>query len=333
MSADREFMGEEDIDPFWRTIELGELAEVSPFGIPVQLRSNSIEVTESVRETYGQFDGTADFPPAEPPIRIRIAVVADRSAPVDVDRVEWQFPTADTALMRSNGLIGTLDLAARTAVAYIERSFLAQQAQLRHTVLEGMILTLVGRYDRHPVHGAALRAGDAAVLLHGPSGVGKSTLSYLAHRNGIDVLADDVIRVQLEPELRIWGMSGRVHLPADSRRRFSELAGTSEMVRSSAGSAKLAVDLAPPPAGLPPYVRRVKVCLVERGDTLRLTPATPAEIERAILESREAKSDLNPVRRTRVAALLADGGGWRLQLGGRLRPVLGRLREMLAWSA
>ena len=47
-----------------------------------------------------------------------------------------------------------------------------------------MTLLLVARQDRQPVHAAMVAGGSAALLLAGPTGVGKSTLAYAAHRAG-----------------------------------------------------------------------------------------------------------------------------------------------------
>jgi hypothetical protein len=61
------------------------------------------------------------------------------------------------------------------------------------------------------LHGNAVRVGDRALVCVGPSGAGKSTLAAALLQRGHDVLADDVVAIDLEgralpglPRIKLW---------------------------------------------------------------------------------------------------------------------------------
>ena len=86
-------------------------------------------------------------------------------------------------------------------------------------VTDTLLLFLLTRSGRIPVHAAGVVIGKMAVVLAGPSGTGKSTLSLAAMARGLRILSDDTVYIQLQPSLRIWGFPRPVHVfPADAPR-------------------------------------------------------------------------------------------------------------------
>src|SRR4051812_41484330 len=84
-------------------------------------------------------------------------------------------------------------------------------------VTDTLLLFLLARNGRTPVHAAAFLIGDLAVVLAGPSGSGKSTLALAAANRGFPILSDDTIFVQHEPAFAVWGLPRPMHLyPADA---------------------------------------------------------------------------------------------------------------------
>src|SRR5947207_3407127 len=152
---------------------------------------------------------------------------------------------------------------------------------LRH-VMELPVLGIPVRFESNSP--AAIARGGVALLLAGPPGTGKSTLAYQAHRRGLRVLSDDAVYVQLDPELRVWGLPGRVRLLTTAVTHFPELAGRSPTFLAN-GNEKLVVQCpgewpaAPAPA---PVATRARVCLLERtggSTTVSKAPASSSEVQ------------------------------------------------------
>ena len=300
--------------------------------VPVRVESNSDLVTVAAATRHGAPFLGATAAAAAAPCRLQVRVRRGGMPSDDGVDVRWSFPSRDRASVAASGLSATLDLAAGVAVIDADESFVRSAALFQRTVLEGMLFTLLTRRDRHPVHSGALCAGDVALLLRGSSGVGKSTLAYVAHRAGIGVLADDSVRVQLEPELRVWGdgPTPRVHLLEDARDEFAELRDHAVSRPSSGGVRKLAVALPAPAVEWSPFARAARVCLLTRAGTVSVRNATAREIFDTLMHSPEAELDLAPEQRDRVAAALASPGGWHLTLSNRASEAIPHLRDMLA---
>jgi hypothetical protein len=316
-------------DPLGRDIPLDHVVQFHVLGLVVRVESNSSYVTDLAVEAFGapELTGLASIPAA---VRMRIVLEPGEARDSGVEPVHYRQVDRDHLLLRSHGMVGMAYLPAGEGVVYAEEPFARDLAHFRFSVLEGMVLLLLGRHDRHPVHAAALRSGDCALLLQGPTGVGKSTLTYVAHRAGIEVLAEDSVHVQRESEFRVWGFTRRVHLLEDAREHFAELRQHGAVRTSVNGEQKLAIDITPRLVSLPPFVRRARVCLLSRHDgAVSWTTASPAEIRSALLTAPEAELDLNPQRRALVAEALAAPGGWRLVLSNQPDEALPYLRTML----
>jgi hypothetical protein len=146
-------------------------ADVLVAGVPVRVASNSPRVTVMTARRF------APLPTPTPPECRLTLVVRDGGDPEsDWSNQQWCFPDSDRAVVSGPGLSAAIDLAAGDAVAVVDDAFVeAHGSAFMRLVLEAFVYTLLIRRDRHPVHAATLYVGDAALLLHGPSGVGKST--------------------------------------------------------------------------------------------------------------------------------------------------------------
>lgn len=296
------------------------------FGVPVAVESNSAYAVEVAEETGRQM-GAVAASDAAPLVRLRVLVEPTRHVHDVTDAVEWRVPDPDHALMRAHGMTGWLDLAAADGVVYVDEAYSNERALFSRTVFKAPFLTLITRRDRHPVHAAALRVGDAALLLQGPSGVGKSTLCYVASRAGIDVLSDDSVRVQLDPELRIWGLPGRVHLLEDAAARFDALRANGSTPVNANGRVKHLITIGSP---VIPMVRRARVCLLRRGPAVSFAPVSPEEIRETLLSAPEARFDMYPAGRERAMTALAALGGWSLTLTDDAEEAVPALLELMA---
>jgi hypothetical protein len=287
-----------------------ESATYPVLGVPVRYESNSPDVLAVADEAFGSWRGAAPAPEwadAEPVrVRIHLQPGPELAAP---PTVRYRFREPHGASMRAPGLRAFADIARRTATARVTTGMLKQRAHFRYAVLEAMTLWIVTGLDRQPVHAAAVVRGGTALLLAGPSGVGKSTLSYAAMRAGLDVLSEDCVFLQDAPVPRVWGLPGFVHLHPDAVRWFPELQGVSARIRNN-GDLKLAM----PSRGAVVGVERAGICLLARGPRPGVERLAPGEVERAFVERLEEGFDrfagsIGPrVRR------LAEHGGWRMTL-------------------
>ena len=203
------------------------------------------------------------------------------------------------------GVEGWADAGSLEAFCRVPASLGTRPAELATEVVDTLLLFLLTRSGRIPLHAAGVMVGGTAVVLAGPSGTGKSTLSLAAMQRGLRILSDDTVYIQLQPSLRIWGFPRPLHVfPADAP-RFT--AGT----RLRQGKLKAVVPLAAD-ASLPVADRAVLV-LLERGSAVGLRPAAREEALRA-LSRLEPGFDLLAEECAAAAAALADAGAWHLTL-------------------
>ncbi len=117
------------------------------------------------------------------------------------------------------GVEGWADAGSLEAFCRVPASFAARAAELATEVVDTLLLFLLTRSGRTPVHAAGVMVGGTAVVLAGPSGTGKSTISLAAMQRGLRILSDDTVYIQLQPSLRIWGFPRPLHVfPADAPR-------------------------------------------------------------------------------------------------------------------
>lgn len=296
-------------------VPLDHVAELPVLGIPVRFESNSADALALVVKAFGAWRSLTAFPEliAAPGARFRLIVRDGDEGRAEHAPVRYAFPDPDRFVLHTPGSFGVVDGARRDAVAYLTPALLADRAHARYVVIEGMTLTLVSARNRFPVHAAAIARGDAALLLAGAPGTGKSTLAYQAHRLGFRVLTDDAAYVQVEPQLRVWGTPGQVHLVAAARAHFAELAGRVPTLRAN-GDEKIVVDLPAGPATAP-VATRAGVCLLERGDgPARLARAGAEEVRSFLKDGLGVSRFRFGQELDRALERLVPAGGWRLRL-------------------
>jgi hypothetical protein len=320
-------------DLLGRSAQLTETLEVAIFGVPVIYRSNSPAVIDLAARALARW---RELPPAlvedGPPARVDLVVhplgAGDPAAP-PTGRFVFRAH-GDTFLAASGGSILTAQMAAGHAMAFITPDLLADEPNLRHSVIECLGFLLVNYRDRTPVHAAAVVGGGRAVLLAGQSTAGKSTLCYACVRAGFDLLSEDTVCVSLARGLRVWGHPGPIHLLPDAPRFFPELAALEPRVRAN-GKLKLAVDVAALGMGrLATHADRALVCFVARaeGRASRLEPMPADAALAALADPREPGFDLLAGRAPAAAAALVAGGAYRISVGADLDDAVGLLARL-----
>ncbi len=313
-------------------LSLPVVTELPIMGIPVRFASNDPTFAESVDEAFGVWRWLQRQPEVLSPTRLRARFVltdgnegSDRHAPLT-----YQMPFRERVVLRTPGSVGVADATAGEVVAMVSRQLVADRAHFRYGVLEALTLALLTRFDRQPFHAAALVRNDTALLLTGPTGVGKSTLSYAAMRAGIDVLTDDAVYLQTDPGFRIWGIPGHLHLPVDAGRHFPELVGAPRTLIAN-GKEKIAVPRrGGGAASRAPTVSDAGICVLQRGTGgPRARRASPAEVKSLLRARREPGFDVFADTIGTAIATLVGRGGWVVTVGGAPSDVVPILDHVL----
>jgi hypothetical protein len=319
-------------DPLLRHPHLTHSATVVVLGIEICVETNSDYVRDLVEEIFGAWARSSGPAKAghyvQGPVHVRIVVhegneSADVHAPV-------RYISADDGrlILHSPGSVAIVDESRRESLAYVTAALAADREHFRTTVIEAMTFALLACFDRHPIHAAAIVRDDRAVLLAGPSAMGKSTLAYLAHAAGLCVLGDDRVWVQMEPSLRIWGRPGTARLTAAALLLFPEL-GAAGVSLTPASGGKITVPLTPTSDWSGHTASRAVVCALQRGGKAALDRISAASVSQELLSQLSPGFDRFPHRMERVVEMLTAGGGWRLTLTEDAREALPFLRRML----
>ena len=320
-------------DPLGHTAPLDQCARFPLLGLPLEIQSNSPAVLAAAERSFGHWRALAPALIAQvAPLIVQLIVHPAAQAPTpgcNVEFVQRVYGASFVAASGANLLTAQLDRG--VALAFVTPELVADDQQFRYHVLECLALLLASRRDRTPVHAGAVVWDGRAVLLVGQSTAGKSTLCYACLREGFQLLAEDVVYVGLHEGLRLWGNPDRIHLLADARDRFSELANYEAHIQAN-GKRKLAIEV----AALGPDARRhsveqATVCLLERheGWESSLTPIASQLAIDALSRDLEPGFDLHQ-RAADVADALARGGAYRLRMGRDLGGAVALIRRLAA---
>lgn len=302
------------------------VTELPVLGIATQFETNDAGVARCVDEAFGMWHALAgeravgDVESA--PLVVRIEVVEGDEGPLSPDghaRVRYSCPDEARVVVETGASVAVSDPLRREAVARVTAGLVADRGHFRAEILEAVTLALLSHFDRHPVHAAAMALNGRAALLAAPSGTGKSTLAYHCHLDGLDLLGDDHVRVQLEPRVRVWGWPARVRLLADA---------TAQASTSSRDAVKEAIY---PNSGIRLVADEMRVCCLSRdGGPATLEPLGAAALARALDEQLAPGFDRFPTRWPAVRDALATRGGWRLNLSSDPREGVALVRRVLA---
>jgi hypothetical protein len=293
--------------------------ELPLMAIPARVESDDEAVLAAARAGYAAWSG--ERPEAGiAPLRLRLERVEGPGgeAPPEI-RVE-----GPVLRLEGPGVEGEADARRRVARCTVSAARIAEPERLLAEVLDPLLLFLLTRAGRVPVHAAGVMIGETAAVLAGPSGAGKSTLTLCALRQGLEVLSDDTLFVNPGPPLRLWGLPRPVHLLPGTPLRPTEGA----VLRRRGGRWKLALPASQGWAG-GAVAARAALCLLERGDRVALQPLAPeaavAEMERGLEPGFDHFRALLP----RTVRALAAGGAWRLTLSARPEEALEALKDAI----
>jgi len=293
-------------------------------GLSLRIESNSPRVIAAAHEAFGW--AGAEGAAGRPDARIRINVRPGRGG--DAGPVSHGVPRRALLLLSSGGCHGYADTMLGEAVAEVGEGLVDDREHFRAGVLEALALFMLARRDRDPLHAAAVVRGGTALLLAGPSGVGKSTLVYAAARAGLGILSEDAVFLQRDP-FRVWGMPRFIHLTPATVRFFPELEGVRPRLLAN-GKTKLALDLRErAPAAPCLSAARAGVCLLARGDAPGIARLTADEVVDALTAAPEPGFDLYADSIGERVRQAAERGAWRMTLPAHPSDAVPMLHDML----
>jgi len=206
-------------DPLRSVVPLQLRRRFFPFGFPLDLETNSIDVIEAGAECWGGYSQRFE----DGPVRISLGVAPG----------ETVLPSKST--FRSRGHLLSLfadaenfviaDFDQHYAFGWVTEAVARDHALLRFRFLISTASMLLGQLALVPVHAGLIARNGRGVALVGDSFAGKSTLAYACARSGWTYICDDgAMLVRKHFNRYAVGNPQVLHLREDARRLFPELA-------------------------------------------------------------------------------------------------------------
>lgn len=218
--------------------ELSIRATFYPFGFPIDVRTNSDQVLEQMRENWGSFEKQHDTEPVQCHVQL-----------VESDSMEC--PPEPTYRIMLPQMICVAD-ANNYSVVDLERcraNITISRAALRHPLyaqyfLLGTPFCCVATRHTTPIHAGCVALDGRGMLLCGDSGAGKSTLSYACARSGWTYVSDDGSFLLNGGTARVvTGNSHQVRFRPAAATLFPEIAGL-EITPRAAGKPSIELPTA-----------------------------------------------------------------------------------------
>jgi hypothetical protein len=275
-----------------------------PYGFQVEIASNSSEVHHAAAEAWKDY--SAAYP--EPPIRLRFAVQqSDELSPPPVYRSQDHL----FSIVASPNNFACSDLDAGFGYAWITSATAADHAWFRWFYLDGLAGSCLAQHHLVPMHAACIARRGAGILLIGPSGMGKSTLSYACARAGWTFVSDDCTTLpQNYPGREITGRPNQARFREDSPRFFPEIDGFAMRARPTG---KLSIE-------------------VPMDQLDGIVTATRCQVETLVFLNRGESGGLSRIgHEEALERLLADSGQYGPATFARHEAALRRLLEAPAY--
>jgi hypothetical protein len=214
-------------DPLGRSRPAELIEHFAPLGANLRLETNSPEVVEACRTSFGRYGPPALSDPATPKIVIRLLV-----DPEFKEIPPWPDPVFRghreifyICVGNQNTAVANLDQG--NATGFVTPAMARDTVFFRNTFLECLVLTLLthGKASTHSyVHASAVARAHRGLIFCGPSQSGKSTLAFACARRGFRVVSDDAVYLRAGTNgLQVWGRPWHLRFLSDCVRFFPEL--------------------------------------------------------------------------------------------------------------
>ncbi len=209
-------------DPLLAKAQLTLRTIYFPLGFPVEVASNSPEIMEAARQSWGRFQFRFPFPPLLLRMGVSGGGMIEEVPPPPVNRLQWNILTN---IADGRNFVVT-DLEKGRSMGWVTRATLASPMYLRYFFLEAAALSMVSVLRAAPVHAACVAWQNHGVLLCGDSGAGKSTLAFACARSGWTYISDDATYIPLNRSDRlVVGNSHQIRFRPSGASIFPELEG------------------------------------------------------------------------------------------------------------
>ena len=210
-------------DPLGYTEPLPLAEHFCPLGFPLVLKSNSTEILEAGRASWGEFEPAFEAAPIE----LRVAVQGDEDEPA-------RTSTAGPAFRGQGHLLAVTLTARNFAVCDLDRGLgfacLTPGVARNHLYtafhfLDAVAYLCLCHQHLTPIHGACVAARGQGILLVGQPGAGKSSLAWACARAGLTFVSDDATWLpRRQQDLTLIGKPQRLRFRPEALQLFPELA-------------------------------------------------------------------------------------------------------------
>ena len=280
---------------------------VNALGLPLAVHTHSVVVANAVRTGWSA--GTAESD--QPGWTLEIVVVPGDPA---TERPAFEFLPSRLELRAGDTNFGWADLESRRAHLTVSAGTAAAIETFRWFYLDALVCTMLAQCEVTPLHAACVSREGHGVLLCGPSGVGKSTLSLASAAAGWDLVAEDATyAVNRGPAGLVRGRPGAVRLRPDALRFFPAIAGDRAGVHPN-GKATVQVEVER--LGIrtadATHIRAVVMLRRTTGEA-GIRQADPHEAAAGLLDAIPNFGSEARAVHERTIGKLVEGGAWELR--------------------
>lgn len=208
-------------DPYLYHAEMPLTAVYYPLGFPLELTTNSEEVLEAAKESWGAFKQQIEIPA----LQLRIGVLENEST---------ECPTAPVFRAQRNLIVSIADpgnfcitdVVRGFSFAWLTTAAVSRRGYLRYHFLEAVAMAHIANRYTAPIHAACVELDGQGVLLCGDSGAGKSSLSFACAHAGWTYITDDAsYLLNGRKDRQVVGNCHLVRFRPSAAELFGEVAG------------------------------------------------------------------------------------------------------------